>query len=79
VLSFSDACGLAGTSGLLDAIVGWQERCWRGTEARAAAGDPVMTRLRDGGAARQVRAAHDWTAARLGAVSAQLRRPARSP
>jgi hypothetical protein len=46
-----DAYGLAGAGGLLDVIVWLQERCWRGIEARAAAGDPAMTRLRDGGAA----------------------------
>jgi aminoglycoside phosphotransferase (APT) family kinase protein len=58
-----DSYGLAGRDRLVDTILWWQDRCWRGIEASAAAGGPAMARLRDLGAARQVRAAHDWVAA----------------
>jgi hypothetical protein len=40
----------------------WQDRCWRGIQAGADAGDPVMVRLRDDGAVREVRAAFGWVA-----------------
>jgi Phosphotransferase enzyme family len=55
-----DAYGLADRSELLETILWWQDRCWRGIEGRAAAGDPAMIRLRDCGAARSVRDAFDW-------------------
>jgi hypothetical protein len=55
-----DSYGLEDRSGLVGAILWWQDRCWRGIEARAAAGDPAMRRLRDSGAAAGVRAAHAW-------------------
>jgi hypothetical protein len=48
---------------LVETILWWQDRCWRGIRAKAAAGDPAMRRLRDAGAADAVRAAHAWTAA----------------
>jgi hypothetical protein len=48
--------------GLLQTILWWQDQCWRGIEAKAGSGDPAMTRLRDSGAARQVRDAYDWVA-----------------
>lgn len=56
-----DAYGLA-PDGVVDAILWWQDRCWRGIEAGAAAGDAAMVALRDDGAAREVRAAHRWVA-----------------
>jgi aminoglycoside phosphotransferase (APT) family kinase protein len=58
-----DSYGLEDRSGLVGTILWWQDRCWRGIEARAAAGDPAMRRLRDGGAAAEVRAAYAWVAA----------------
>lgn len=56
------AYGLSDRARLVQTVLWWQDRCWRGIEAAAAAGDPAMIRLRDGGAARSVRAAHDWVA-----------------
>ena len=47
-----DAYGLADRSDLLETILWWQDRCWRGIEGRAAACDPAMIRLRDNGAVR---------------------------
>jgi hypothetical protein len=59
----ADAYGLADRSELVATVLWWQDRCWRGIEAEAAAGDPAKVRLRDGGAVDAVRADHDWTAA----------------
>jgi hypothetical protein len=51
----------------------WQDRCWRGIEAKAAAGDPAMTRLRDIGAARSVRDAFDWVSSHRADLATRLR------
>jgi hypothetical protein len=58
----ADAYGLADRSALVDTILWWQERCWRGILTAAQAGQPAMVHLRDLGAADGVRAAHEWTA-----------------
>jgi hypothetical protein len=58
-----DNYGLEDRTRLVETILWWQDRCWRGIELRAAAGDPAMTRLRARGAAADVRAAHAWVAA----------------
>ncbi len=57
----ADAYGMADRSALIDTILWWQDRCWRGILAAAEAGQPAMVRLRDLGAADSVRAAHEWT------------------
>lgn len=57
-----DAYGLASRDGIVEAILWWQERCWRGIESAAAAGDPAMVRLRADPAFADVRAAHRWVA-----------------
>ena len=49
----SDAYGLDDRHALIETVLWWQDRCWRGIEAAAAGGDPAMTRLRDSGAADQ--------------------------
>lgn len=69
-----DAYGLAaaGRGRLVETVMWWQDRCWRGIEAAAAAGDPAMLRLRDTGAALAVRAAHDWVAAHNTELACQL-------
>jgi hypothetical protein len=58
--------------GIVDVILWWQDRCWRGIEAAAERGEPAMIRLRDSGASRGVRAAHDWVAAHRRELSAAL-------
>jgi hypothetical protein len=68
---------LINRSALLDAVLGWQDRCWRGIEAAAAAGDPAMVRLRDRGVPGSVRAAYRWTAAHRDLLSAALGRSQR--
>jgi hypothetical protein len=55
-----DAYRLDGRDEIIDVIMWWQDRCWRGIEAGADAGDPAMVRLRDGGAVRNVRADWEW-------------------
>ncbi len=55
-----DGYGLADRSALVDTVVWWQDRCWRGISAGASAGDPAMIRLRDRGVVEEVRAARDW-------------------
>ena len=58
-----DAYGLADRSQVVATILWWQDRCWRGIDAGADAGDPAMANLRASGAVRSVRAAHDWVLA----------------
>jgi hypothetical protein len=64
---------LPGRGSLLQAILWWQDRCWRGIEAKAAGGDPAMIRLRDGGAVRSVRDAYDWVTSHRVELAACLR------
>jgi hypothetical protein len=68
-----DAYGLTDRADLIDTVLWWQDRCWRGIEAGAAAGNPAMVRLRDSGAAAEVRAAFAWTQRHRGEVEIQLR------
>jgi aminoglycoside phosphotransferase (APT) family kinase protein len=58
-----DAYGLQNREEVVDTILWWQDRCARGIESGAAAADPALVRLRDGGAAREVRSAHTWVRA----------------
>jgi hypothetical protein len=58
---------------LIETIVWWQDRCWRGIAAAADAGDPAMSRLRDLGAVDEVRDAHDWTQQHRGVLEHILR------
>jgi hypothetical protein len=68
-----DAYGLPNRGGVLPAIMWWQDRCWRGIEARADSGHAAMIRLRDSGAARSVRDAHDWVARHSADLATYLR------
>ncbi|SHF12365.1 phosphotransferase [Streptoalloteichus hindustanus] len=67
-----DSYGLADRTRVLDTVLWWQDRCWRGIEAGADTGDAAMVRLRDAGAVSSVRAAHDWVAAHRTELSAAL-------
>jgi len=58
-----DAYRLDGRDEIVDVIMWWQDRCWRGIQAGAEAGEEDMVRLRDDGAVREVRAAFEWVAA----------------
>ncbi|MFB9905669.1 phosphotransferase [Allokutzneria oryzae] len=57
-----DAYGLADRAHVVDTVLWWQDRCARGIEAGADAGDPAMSRLRAAGAVESVREAHEWVA-----------------
>jgi aminoglycoside phosphotransferase (APT) family kinase protein len=59
----ADAYGLDERDELVATVLWWQDRCWRGIAAKAAAGEPAMIRLREAGVVEQVRTDHDWTAA----------------
>jgi Phosphotransferase enzyme family len=67
-----DAYGLADRGPLIDTILWWQDRCWRGIEAGAASGDAAMTRLVAAGAPEWVRREHAWVAANRAALAAAL-------
>ena len=54
-----------GHSAVVDAMLWWQDRCWRGIVAEAAAGDPHMRALLAAGAVRQVQADYEWTRTHL--------------
>jgi hypothetical protein len=64
--------GLADRGQLIDTILWWQDRCWRGIAAQAAAGEPAMIRLRDGGIVDLVRNAGRWVAENRTELAAQL-------
>jgi hypothetical protein len=68
----ADAYEMADRPGLVETILWWQDRCWRGIEAAADAGEPAMLRLRELGAAAEVRAAYRWTAQHRAAIERAL-------
>jgi hypothetical protein len=67
-----DAYGLSDRGGLVETILWWQDRCWRGIEDRAAGGDPAMIRLREAGAAQSVRGAFDWVSGHRAELEAHV-------
>lgn len=67
-----DAYGLDDRGEVVDTILWWQDRCWRGIEAGAARGDAPMVRLRDSGAAAGVRRAFDWVIRHRAEIEARL-------
>ncbi|MEU6710602.1 phosphotransferase [Nonomuraea sp. NPDC046802] len=58
---------------LIDTILWWQDRCWRGIQAGADRGEPAMVRLRDRGAVEDVRAAYRWVDQHRSVLSSGLR------
>ncbi|MEU7187599.1 phosphotransferase [Streptomyces sp. NPDC045369] len=69
----ADTYGLTDRDGLIPAILWWQDRCRRGIEAAARAGDPPMVRLRDAGAVTEVRDAFAWVGAHRDLLARALR------
>ena len=67
-----DAYGLTDRSPLIDTILWWQDRCWRGIEGGAAAGDAAMTRLVAAEAPKWVRLEYAWVAANRTVLAAAL-------
>ncbi len=68
-----DAYGLADRTAVVGTIMWWQERCWRGIEVGAAAGQSAMMRLQDAGATRAVRGQQEWTARHRAVLEAACR------
>ncbi|PRX97165.1 phosphotransferase [Allonocardiopsis opalescens] len=56
----ADAYGLTDRRALVPTILWWQDRCHRGIDAGADAGDPAMARLRAAGVVTEVRSAYQW-------------------
>jgi hypothetical protein len=67
-----DSYGLEDRTRLVETILWWQDRCWRGIESSAASGDPAMARLRDRGTAADVRAARTWVSTHRAELEAAL-------
>lgn len=67
-----DAYQIADRRPLIDTILWWQDRCWRGIEAGAAAGDAAMIGLLDAGAPEVVRQERAWVAANRAHLAAEL-------
>ncbi|SBT91105.1 Phosphotransferase enzyme family protein [Streptomyces sp. DI166] len=61
-----DAYGAADLDGLVDTVLWWQDRCWRGIAAGAGRGEAAMVGLRDRGVVEEVRAAYEWVARHRG-------------
>jgi aminoglycoside phosphotransferase (APT) family kinase protein len=58
---------------LVATVLWWQDRCWRGIEAQAAAGDPAMVRLRDLGATVWIREDWQWVREHRTALESAMR------
>jgi len=67
-----DGYRLDDRSGLVEAILWCQDRCWRGILSLAQEGDPAMIRLRDSGGAQSVLDAYRWVAGHQRALTAAL-------
>ncbi|MEY9988893.1 hypothetical protein ABIE67_000925 [Streptomyces sp. V4I8] len=52
----------SGRERIVDVILWWQDRCWRGIEDGAVRGEPAMVRLRESGVVDGVRNAYAWVA-----------------
>ncbi|MFE3035016.1 phosphotransferase [Streptomyces canus] len=68
-----DAYGADDRDGLLDTVLWWQDRCWRGIAAGALRGERAMIGLRERGAVDEVRAAQWWVAGHRHELGAFLR------
>lgn len=68
-----DGYGLEDRSEVLGAILWWQDRCWRGIDAAADAGEQAMIRLRETGTVTAVQDAYHWTLHHRGVLHDALR------
>lgn len=69
-----DAYGLRDREAVVETVLWWQDRCWRGIEAGAAAGDPALLHLSTSGAVGEVRRSYDWVQAHRDQLASGLRR-----
>ncbi|WUE60258.1 phosphotransferase [Streptomyces sp. NBC_00487] len=68
----ADSYELSERQRLVSTVLWWQDRCWRGIEAEADAGDGAMVRLRDAGVVREVQRAYQWVSDHQGALERAL-------
>ena len=68
-----DSYELSDRERLVSTILWWQDRCWRGIETQADAGDVAMARLRDAGAVRHIQSAYQWVSDHQGALEHSVR------
>ncbi|WP_345565186.1 phosphotransferase [Streptomyces plumbiresistens] len=68
-----DAYGLDERGVLVDTVLWWQDRCWRGIDAAADRCEPAMVALREAGAVEEVRGAWEWVAGHRRELGALLR------
>ncbi|WP_026923369.1 phosphotransferase [Glycomyces arizonensis] len=57
---------------LVEAVLGWQDRCRRGIESKAAAGEAAMVRLRERGTPAWIGECRQWVAEHRGELEAAL-------
>ncbi len=67
-----DAYRLAERGDLVETILWWQDRCWRGIQASAAAGTPSGLALRDAGVIAEVRNAWQWVRSHRARLHAEV-------
>lgn len=68
----ADSYELSDRQRLVATVLWWQDRCWRGIETEADAGDVAMVRLRDAGVVREVQRAYQWVSDHQGALERAL-------
>jgi len=68
----ADSYELPDRQPLVPTILWWQDRCWRGIETEAAAGDVAMLRLRDAGVVSEVQRAYQWVSDHRGVLESAL-------
>ena len=56
-----DAYGLTGRREVVETVLWWQDRCWRGIEAEASAGVEAAVRLRGSGVVQAIQDQYRWT------------------
>lgn len=71
VALIADAYDLEDRALLIETVLWWQDRCWRGIDAGIRAGNPTMIRL--AGAVDEVRHAYEWTARHRSVLEHALR------
>ncbi|WP_367318576.1 phosphotransferase [Streptomyces sp. HUAS ZL42] len=69
----ADGYELSDRQHLVPTVLWWQDRCWRGIEAEADAGDVAMVRLREAGVVREVQAASQWVSDHRGELERSLK------
>ncbi|BET45054.1 phosphotransferase [Streptomyces ardesiacus] len=69
----ADSYELSDRQRLVPTVLWWQDRCWRGIESEAAAGDTAMVRLRGAGVVREVQRAYQWVSDHRGVLERALR------